>query len=300
MSFEDSTSHAHTSKTDPIHHSGITVPAGSQPSISMQQFSDLMDNKFAAMKMELKTSIEESIKRGLNTVYQNFKAELIRVSDNVNARQNILENKLEDAKARIVQLENDNLRLETQLNSNAQSHLRNELEVSGIAETTTENLNHVIRVVAAKVGVSLEDQDVDFITRAGPRRSNNTDGNRIDNTNGSATTRSIVVRFLRRSKRDEFIKAAKSRKNLTSADFEITGPPMKVYFNERLTLSNRQLFRATRTQAQMHNLRCWTRNGTIYVRERNGTRPPIQIKTIDDYSDTFQVSYVPPTPNTAK
>ncbi|CAG5051590.1 unnamed protein product [Parnassius apollo] len=45
--------------------------------------------------------------------------------------------------------------------------MRNEVEIVGIPENLGENLNYTILVAATKLGVDLEDKDLDWVTRVG-------------------------------------------------------------------------------------------------------------------------------------
>lgn len=158
--------------------------------------------------------------------------------------------------------------LQNELNVQAQQNLLNEIEIVGIPESSNENLEHVVKVAALKVGVRLEDGDVDWITRVGARRPLVQAGTP---ELGGRMPRPVVVRFLRRSKRNQIIRASKSRKNITSTDLDITGPTTKVFFNERLTRENRILFRETRIRAKCHEYSfCWCNQGAIYIRQREG------------------------------
>uniref|UniRef100_A0A2A4J6A9 FP protein C-terminal domain-containing protein n=1 Tax=Heliothis virescens TaxID=7102 RepID=A0A2A4J6A9_HELVI len=183
--------------------------------------------------------------------------------------------KLEKREEEIISLNNTIHNLREQLNSQAQSSLRNELEISGINEHKNENPLHIVQIMAHKIGVAVGDQDVDFVTRAGPRR-------KVPNETTDTQPRSLVVRFVRRYKRDEFLKAAKVRRNMTSGDLELAGPSRNIYCNERLTHGNRQLFRATKISAKERGYKfCWHKNGTILIR-RNEGHPSIQIRNSED------------------
>lgn len=92
-----------------------------------------------------------------------------------------------ELKATILQLESD-------LNIQSQSALKNEVEIIGIAEDKNENVHQLVQLTAAKLGIALMDLDIDNISRAGPRRPE-----------VLQHSRPIVVRFTRRAKRDEFI-----------------------------------------------------------------------------------------------
>ncbi|CAB3243313.1 unnamed protein product [Arctia plantaginis] len=96
-------------------------------------------------------------------------------------------------------------------------------------------------LLAAKIGVELSDNEIDWIERVGPKRP----PPEINQSKPEQKLpRPVVVRLQRRNKRDLTLKAAKTRRNLTTTDLELNGPDLKVFFNERLTKENRNLFRA--------------------------------------------------------
>lgn len=159
------------------------------------------------------------------------------------------------------------------INAQEQSNLRKELEIAGIPEVESENPYHLALTTAKKLGVELLDTDIDFVHRTGPKQKSFENKNHLPRT--------IALRLIRQSKRDELIKAAKSRRNLTSENL-VQGPLSKVYVNERLTKTNRLLFRESRKRATQHGFRfCWISNGHIYVRQAE-RKPAIQIKMYED------------------
>lgn len=162
---------------------------------------------------------------------------------------------------------------EATINAQEQVNLRNELEIAGIPEIESENPYHLAITTAKKLGVDLLDTDIDFVHRTGPKKKPFEDKSRLPRT--------IALRLIRQSKRDELVKAAKSRRNLSSENLA-PGPVSKVYVNERLTKANRLLFRESRKRATHHNFRfCWISNGRIHVRQAE-RKPAIQIKSYED------------------
>lgn len=134
------------------------------------------------------------------------------------------------------------------------------------------------------MGVNLAEQDIDGVFRAGPPR-----------TAGPSTAeenklpRPIVVRLVRRANRDLLIKESKVRGNLTTADI-VPGTSNRVYVNERLSKTNRSLFREARLLAKQHNFRfCWIRYGCIYVRKAE-KKPAMPIRTEEDFSRITRLS----------
>lgn len=158
-----------------------------------------------------------------------------------------------------------------------QQGLRNDIEIAGIPETENENIRQLVLTTATKIGVVLTESDIDGFHRAGPRRSPLPQSP----SNPKNLPRPIVVKLVRRAKRDEIVRAAKDRKNVTSLDI-VPGTNLDVYINERLTKANRLLFRSARQRALQHRFRfSWVRDGNIFVRKAE-KMPAILIRSEAD------------------
>ncbi|CAG9136918.1 unnamed protein product [Plutella xylostella] len=200
--------------------------------------------------------------------------------------------KLESREIQVLELQATVSELKSNLNLQAQNQLKNELEISGVPEHTNENLHHVLLVAARKVGVSLEEHDVDWISRVGPKRPAAAPA--TDPDTASRLPRTIVVRMLRRTKRDEVIKAFKTRRNISNKDIEVDCPTLKIFCNERLTKENRLLFREARGRSkQLGYAYCWCHHGTIFVRQRDG-KPSKLIQSRDDLDRILPSSNIDP------
>lgn len=261
--------------------------------ITFGHLSGILDQHLDKIQDTLTMNIQMSIKREINSVFQGWKSELDLMFDHMQKQQDELKEQISAAHAEIVELQNDKSRLEQELNTQAQSYLRNEVEISGIIEQPNENLFHTILILSRKIGIQLEDKDIDSVNRVGaPRRSGSAPAGPkavITSSEPSETqySRPVVVRFMRRAVRDEIIKACKSRRNLTTKDIEVDGPGNKIYVNERLTSANRALFRDARTKAKLHGYKhCWTKGGVIYLRMSEGTNAKA-IKTPKDLDKLF-------------
>ncbi|KAJ2937231.1 hypothetical protein O0L34_g19424 [Tuta absoluta] len=153
-----------------------------------------------------------------------------------------------------------------------QENIRNEIEIIGVPECNDENLGHIVMTACNKIGIELKEGEIDEIFRAGPRQRKDNDKNRL---------RPVGVKLVRHRKRDAILKAARTRRNIHAQDV-IDGAPGNIYFNERLTKKNRNLFRDDRLRSSSHNFRyCWARNGSIFVRRSDG-KPAIRITTTED------------------
>ncbi|XP_050679265.1 uncharacterized protein LOC126975419 [Leptidea sinapis] len=191
-----------------------------------------------------------------------------------------LSEKLQNYNTRILKLEeqekeNSVLKIEVselkrQLNQQAQLSLNSELEIIGLPETPNENPFHMVLTTATKIGMKLEEADVNFASRAGPRHSS-----------GKNDSRPRPL-----AKREEFFKNAKMRRSaLTTKDIVPAGPEMKLFVNERLTSTSRRLFRDARAWIKENGFKyCWTQRGNIYIRKHEGRdgSPAHQIRSLED------------------
>ncbi|CAG4985066.1 unnamed protein product [Colias eurytheme] len=209
-----------------------------------------------------------------------IKSQMLSLTDHIskcNLRLDEFDTKLERQEVRIIMLENTMAEYKERLNSNAQAQLRNEVEIVGIPETPNENPAHTFRIITHKLGVPIEDSDLDFITRAGPPRKEN---------NLNQSSRPLIARFLSRIKRDEFLKIGKMKQHsINASDMGLSATGHKnvnIYFNERLTQENRHLFRSARQQTKVCGYKyCWVKNGVVYIRKQEGN-PAIAIKKHED------------------
>ncbi|XP_073967506.1 uncharacterized protein [Choristoneura fumiferana] len=182
------------------------------------------------------------------------------------------------------------VQLEERFNAQAQYGMQNEIEVQGINEHTNENLFHIIKVAATKIGMELDETDVDDVSRVGPNRGS---GSQLSEP---SAPRPVVLRFVRHMKRQEFLKAAKYRRNITTEDIEVSGRRNKIFFNEMLTKENRWLFRRARQEKSTQGFKyCWTSNGHIFIRKRKGG-PAIAIQGASDLDRIREMVHDSPPP----
>lgn len=235
-----------------------------------------MDKKFDSLSKNLsdfKTSINGQLDTLTKTV--NSWEERIRQLEVKQTSLTEISSTLKSRDLEIPTLQSTVNSLRDQLNSQEQHCLRNELEISGITETENESLQHVVSIAAMKIGISVNESEIDMITRVGPKL-------KPSQLTPESRPRPVVVRFLRNKKRNEMLSAARSRKNLSTADLDLQGPPQKLFFNERLTKVNRKLFREARIRATQTGYKyCWVKNGLIFVRKED-QKPPKNIRTTDD------------------
>lgn len=202
-----------------------------------------------------------------------IKTQMTSLSDTLKQTLNEHSKQLQHAELEIANLKYTVGNLQQQLATRDQDNLRNHLEISGIMEEDNENLNHVVIVASQKIGIKLTELDIEDVLRVGLKSS------KSRTATDNKTPRPIVMKLVRKCKRDDILNAAKSRRNVTSENI-VAGQPSKIYFNERLTKENRNLFREARARTSECGFQyCWVRNGNIYVRKGDG-KPAIRITSI--------------------
>lgn len=217
-----------------------------------------------------------------------MKSTLLHLSEGIDKCNNRLDSyecrikTLEDQDSMVSSLHDTVAQLEDQLNYQAQAHMKNEIEIMGINEEHSENLVHIVMSTATKVGIDLAANDIDWVARAGQRKIS------AVNTNfDSKFPRPIIVRFLRKQKRDDILQAAKSRRNLSSEGIGAAGSARYIFLNEHLTKTNRLLFREARTKSKESGFKfCWVKNGAIQLRKAEG-KPAMVIRSTSDLERLF-------------
>ncbi|KOB73242.1 Zinc finger DNA binding protein [Operophtera brumata] len=212
--------------------------------------------------------------------------------EGVEGRMAVLEQKFEEKVPPNVDALEDTIgALRQELNTRDQELLLNDVDIAGVPECPDDNLVHLVKLLALKVGAEIQDGDIVHVERVGPVYRNT----REKVTTGApmpSRPRNIVLRLARRITRDQLIGAARVRRSITSSDLELQGAPGRVYINERLTRTNRQLFgRAREAARRSHYKYVWTREGKIFARKEDG-RSAERIRTEKDLAKIFGTSSV--------
>lgn len=190
----------------------------------------------------------------------------------------------ESAVEKVAELECCVTRLKQELCDRDQEALLSDLEIGHLPEEKGENVLHAVTVLAAKLGVVLDQRDVVFAERVGVAQLAEAAGQ-------APRPRRVVVRLVRRHLRDELLQAARVRRSLTAADAgrtASTGAPMaRIFLNERLTRENRHLFYRVREECRRLQWRfSWTKRGRVYARQGDG-KPAYPIRSEADVERVF-------------
>lgn len=150
--------------------------------------------------------------------------------------------------------------LEIKIDTLEQQARQCNIEISNLPERRNENLSAIVEAIGhvLKSPVSL---------------SNVVAVHRVPHAHHQTTRpKNIILKFASRLQRDNLLSAFRKAKSLKTDQVGITGTITSIYLNEHLTLRKKQLFRKTRETANNQNFKyVWVRNGTIMVRERDGS-----------------------------
>ncbi|XP_059046168.1 uncharacterized protein LOC131841839 [Achroia grisella] len=206
------------------------------------------------------------------------RSQILSIANSLNETLADHKKKLNDAQVEISNLKGIIQNSQRELEILEQNALCNELEIVGIPESGGEDLMSTIITTSNKLGVDLKETDVCHVTRVGARLA------QTSSSVKEIKARPILVKMVRRAKKEEIIKASKAHKKLTTEGIK-DGLPKPVYINERLTRKNKQLFREARLRSRKYNFQfCWVRNGFIYIRQCE-KKPAFRIQCFEDVDE---------------
>lgn len=156
--------------------------------------------------------------------------------------------------------------LKKELGDKEQWSRLNNVEIKGVPLRKEENLFSIIGALSKKVGYEFPKSQINYISRVPTFNSKD---------------KSIIVSFVNRYVKEEFIAAARALKNLTAGDIG-AGDTRRIFVNDHLTPD--QKIRLTKTKAlkKSHGyLYVWVKYCKIHVR-KNDTSPVIIVSKDSD------------------
>lgn len=218
-----------------------------------------LENEVKALRQEF-LSIGESLDF-FNTKFEDLSARLTHCEAEVKLfSSRAIE--FEQLKSKLESMENVN-------NDREQWARRSNIEIYGVPERKNENLYSVLQNIAERADANLNiDTDIDFVTRVAPKNNNN------------KKSKPIIVRFLCRWKKDDFLSLARKRKlNCNDLGFNSDNP---IYLNDHLTSSNKSLLHSVKKMAKEKCYQyVWVKKCCIMVRRTNSS-PVMHITSLTD------------------
>lgn len=191
--------------------------------------------------------------------------------------------RLEAAETNCSVIIKENDALKQRMNELEQYSRRNCLEIQGVPEMQNENTLSVIRAVSGAIGFSVEEGMIDACHRIG-KSSKPLD---------SSYPRIIIIKFVRRVDKEEFMKLKKLKKNLCASALGsiftcMASSKSIIYVNESLTASNRALFMKCKKHKNANNIKyLWINSASKIFMRMNDNSKVFEIKSENDFNDVY-------------
>lgn len=238
---------------------------------SMRAESELskMDPKLTdviALLQEMRTESKDQMKllendlgKSVETCHEKID-ELTKIIHSQNEALKAFEEKYKMTLQENKQLKNKVNELEVRLDDMEQYSRSNTLEINGIIEKENENVLDVVKAVGNSLGCPISEEMVDACHRVGQK--------------GQEKPRGIVVKFTRRTVKEDLMQKRRVKRNLNTKDIGITDRPADViYISESLTQQRRKIFNSARALKREKGFQfLWIRNGKILLRTEEGAR----------------------------
>lgn len=256
--------------------------ATSPPECHNIMTSDLYDQICSIVSAEsdkLYSKIKLTITEVISTEIQPLKAEVAAFKESLtflNQQYDTLNKRIDNIEADLKTMDASRTevgnmkscldKLDADINNKEQWSRRSNIEIYGIPEKKGENLIKILETIAGKIDFPLNTAtDLDFITRVAPKSDN------------KGKIKPVVLRFLARYKKDDFLASAKKLK-LCANDIGFPNNMSKIYFNEHLTRMNKQLLQLAKVKAKELNFKyVWVKNCSIFMR-RSDNSPVVHIE----------------------
>ncbi|XP_022194553.2 uncharacterized protein LOC111052228 [Nilaparvata lugens] len=146
----------------------------------------------------------------------------------------------------------ENCQLREEINFLQQRSRIENIEITGVPQTDSENIYSVLGAVAKAIGVPYKDDDIAI-------------AHRVPNTGGNFN---IIVKFVARKIKIAWLEAAKKKRGINSSDLGLGLPKSAVYINEHLSPINKQLLGKAKELRKNGKLTyVWVKSGKIFVRK---------------------------------
>jgi hypothetical protein len=235
---------------------------------SIQSTNEKMDliierSNLVESKLNLIDEIDKRIKTGEERLSSLETA--VESLEERSRRESALEDEIISLKTTVQELTNEN-------NNREQYQRSNNMEISGVPVTVDESPIDIVKNIALKLNVPLNDSDIVFSRRVSSW------------SNQKKEPPKIVVKLNNRDIVDCFIQAVRKNKGLTTKILNYNGVSRNVFLNYHLTPNNKRLFKKVRERAEFKQYDfCWIKRCCIYVR-KNSSSDAIMIKTDTDLS----------------
>jgi len=207
---------------------------------------------------KIKTIFNDILDKKLEGIFKSFDDLKLTLETLKDANKN-LKSENDSLKRRVNQLEADVDILKQNCDDQEQYIRRECLEIHGVPAMAGENTNQIVTNISSLIDVSVKPEDISVSHRLPTRKKGNKD-----------QSSPIIVRFVRRDKREELYQKRRSLKDFSVNNIGLDHGQSngKIYIQESLTQAKKQLFKKC-IQFKKENMYkfIWTHFGTIYLRK---------------------------------
>lgn len=143
--------------------------------------------------------------------------------------------------------------LKFQLSASEQRSRLNNVEIKGIPLKKEENLFVIVEAISKAAKYSFPKTQINYLHRVPLHGSKE---------------KAIVVSFINRYVKEEFVAAARACKTLSAADVGFSGASQRVFVNDHLNAASKNLLNSAKLLAKEKNFSyVWVKYGKIHVRK---------------------------------
>ena len=238
----------------------------------IQLFAERFEAKLHEVRNQLKDI--ESSQRFISEKYDN----VLEMIQTTNKELKATQNRLKESEEKVYNIEADVYNNMASVDEMQQYQRRDCLEITGIPVVLLDDPYSLVGEVCNVLNVDLDEGDISI-------------AHRLVRTTKSTKDR-IIVKFVKRSKRDEIYKQrrklnGKTTRCLSTVNAEIEegtiSAATKIYINESLTAYRRRLFGKINAFKNANNYKfIWTTNGTIHLRQAESS-PILHFTTMEHF-----------------
>jgi hypothetical protein len=273
----------------------VKIPEKNSPVISLQSpqpFSANLElsSTISTLQLEVK-KLAEAMERNkyevLNkiTVFENMHLDLLGKLAEVNSTLISMELENKDLKAKIAELEDSHsariLKLERGENHREQVLRSNNIEIAGYPESPNECATQIAIKVSGILNINIKENDI-------------VSAHRVRHLHPSRSPKCIIVKLKEPKQKDEIIAGSRRKKGINHSELGLPGLG-KIYINNHLTITNKQILRKTREAAKKFEFSyVWEKNGFIFAR-KDDLSPFLRISSEEEVDKLLRSSKRTPT-----
>ncbi|XP_037296229.1 uncharacterized protein LOC119189773 [Manduca sexta] len=160
---------------------------------------------------------------------------------------------LEGLQATVHTLHRDVEGIRAELKANDQRSRLNNVEIKGVPLSKTENLFDIVEKISKKVNFSFPMTQINYISRIPMYKSKE---------------KAIIVSFLNRYIKEDFVAAARVCKTLSTLDLGFNGTSSRIFVNDHLNADSKILLNKTKLLAKQNSYKyVWVKHGKIHIRK---------------------------------